>query len=76
MLRYQLTDRQRDFATEHHNVLEEFLIRRGLDFDDYYDVVVFKFLMAVKRLMGWRFNIILCNLFIKTIFNNKQHKNK
>lgn len=49
MLRYQLTDRQRDFATEHHNVLEEFLIRRGLDFDDYYDVVVFKFLMAVKQ---------------------------
>lgn len=45
----KLTERQRLFATEHHNVLEEFLIKRGLDYDDYYDVVVFKFLKAVKQ---------------------------
>ena len=45
----KLTERQRLFATEHHNVLEEFLLSRGLDFDDYYDVVVFKFLKAVKQ---------------------------
>lgn len=49
MTGYQLTERQRVFATEHHNVLEEFLASRGLDFDDYYDVVVFKFLKAVKQ---------------------------
>ena len=49
MTGYQLTERQRDFATEHHNVLEDFLITRGLDYDDYYDVVVFKFLKAVKQ---------------------------
>lgn len=45
----KLTERQRLFATEHHNVLEEFLLTRGLDYDDYYDVVVFKFLKAVKQ---------------------------
>lgn len=45
----KLTERQRLFATEHHNVLEEFLHSRGLDFEDYYDVVVFKFLSAVKQ---------------------------
>ena len=45
----KLTERQRLFATEHHNVLENFLQSRGLDFDDYYDVVVFKFLKAVKQ---------------------------
>ena len=45
----KLTERQRLFATEHHNVLEEFLRTRGLDYDDYYDVVVFKFLKAVKQ---------------------------
>ena len=45
----KLTERQRLFATEHHNVLEEFLAKRGLDYDDYYDVVVFKFLKAVKQ---------------------------
>ena len=45
----KLTERQRLFATEHHNVLEEFLKTRGLDYDDYYDVVVFKFLKAVKQ---------------------------
>ena len=45
----KLTERQRLFATEHHNVLEEFLLKRGLDYDDYYDVVVFKFLKAVKQ---------------------------
>ena len=45
----KLTEAKGLFATEHHNVLEVFCSKRGLDFEDYYDVVVFKFLSAVKQ---------------------------
>lgn len=49
MTEFRLTERQQRFAEEHHNVLEDFLRFRGLSFDDYYDVVVFRFLRAVKQ---------------------------
>ncbi len=44
----RLNERQRRFAEEHHGVLESFLSSRGLSMDEYYDVVVFDFLIAVK----------------------------
>ena len=49
MTEFRLTERQQRFAEEHHNVLEDFLKYRGLSFDEYYDVVVFRFLRAVKQ---------------------------
>lgn len=49
MTEFRLTERQQKFAEEHHNVLEDFLKYRGLSFDEYYDVVVFRFLRAVKQ---------------------------
>lgn len=45
----RLTENQRRFAEEHHNVLENFLKYRGLPLDEYYDVVVFRFLRAVQQ---------------------------
>ena len=45
---FQLTDRQRDFATEKHYVVEDFLNSQGLSKDEYYDVVIFGFLRAVS----------------------------
>ncbi len=45
----KLTENQRKFAEEHHSVLENFLKYRGLSFDEYYDVVVFRFLRAVQQ---------------------------
>lgn len=46
---FRLTERQRKFAEEHHKVLEDFLKYRGLPMDEFYDVVVFRFLRAVKQ---------------------------
>lgn len=49
MMDCRLNERQRRFAEEHHSVLESFLKRRGFSLDEYYDVVVFRFLRAVKQ---------------------------
>lgn len=46
---FRLTERQQKFVEEHHNVLEDFLKYRGLSQDEFYDVVVFRFLRAVKQ---------------------------
>ena len=43
----RLTDEQRKFAEEQHYVLLDFLERRRLAMDEYYDIVVFPFLEAV-----------------------------
>lgn len=48
MIGCRLTERQRKFAEVNHGVLERFLEERQLPFDKYYDIVVFKFLKAVK----------------------------
>ena len=45
----RLNERQRMFAEEYHNVLENFLIKKRLPVDEFYDVVVFRFLKAVKH---------------------------
>lgn len=44
-----LTREQREFATKWHNLIYTFLHEKGLPEEDYYDVVVFGFLRAVKR---------------------------
>lgn len=49
MEEFKLTERQRRFAEEHHKVLEDFLRYRRLPRDEFYDVVVFRFLSAVKQ---------------------------
>lgn len=43
-----LTKEQRDFATKWHNLIYTFLNDKGLPEMDYYDIVVFGFLRAVK----------------------------
>ena len=45
----RLTDEQRKFAEEQHYVLLDFLEKRRLAMDEYYDIVVFPFLEAVCR---------------------------
>ena len=50
-------------------MLEEFLVKRGLGYDNYYDLVVFKFLKAVKQyetdlyeLLENKYNDLLCRI--------------
>lgn len=45
----RLTERQRRFAEDNHKVLEDFLQCRRLPMDEFYDVVVFRFLKAVQQ---------------------------
>lgn len=44
-----LTKEQRDFAAEQHGLIYSFLHAKGLPEAEYYDIVVFGFLRAVKR---------------------------
>ena len=44
-----LTDEQRQFAAENHNLIYKYLWDRRLEIDDYYDIAVFGYLRAVKR---------------------------
>lgn len=43
-----LTDSERKFATENHNLIYGFLHRYGYDLENYYDVAVFGYLKAVQ----------------------------
>jgi len=44
----QLTEAQRDFADRHHDLVLQYLRRKGLREDDYYDIAVFGYLRAVQ----------------------------
>lgn len=44
-----LTDEQRDYATEHHALVYKFLKDNHLSMDEFYDVIIFGYLRAVKR---------------------------
>lgn len=49
MMDFRLNERQQRFAEENHKILEDFLKYRGLPQEEFYDVVVFRFLRAVKQ---------------------------
>lgn len=81
MTEFRLTERQQRFAEEHHKVLEDFLRYRGLPFDEFYDVVVFRFLRAVKQydenaaLRQYSFNTIAKN-HMRSALGNHYAKQK
>ena len=45
----KLTDEQREFAAENHYLVENFLKFRHLDRVEYYDVIIFGFIRAVRK---------------------------
>ena len=63
----QLTDYERQFADQHHDVVYRFLRARGLNISEYYDVVIFRYLGAVQQylsrpsLQEYSFDTIACN---------------
>ncbi len=48
MKEFKLTERQRGLAADNHEVLMSFLEDKKLPFDEFYDVVVFGYLYAMK----------------------------
>ena len=49
MAEIALTPEQREFATDHHGLIYSFLRTNHLPSDEYYDIVVFGFMRAVKE---------------------------
>lgn len=48
MYDFKLTEKQQRIATEKHWVLEKFLVANNLPTDEFYDVLVFDYLRAVR----------------------------
>lgn len=47
-----LTTYERQFADEHHALVYRFLYDKGLEVDEFYDVVIFRYLTAVQRYLS------------------------
>lgn len=47
-----LTPKQREYAADHHNLIYTFLNRKHLRYDEFYDIVVFGYLQAVKQYLS------------------------
>ena len=45
---YPLTDTQRNYAGNHVGLVYKFLYLNHLDIDEYYDIVIFGYLLAVQ----------------------------
>lgn len=46
---HELTPKQQLFASEHHNLVYKFLHTKELSTEEYYDVVIFGYLLAVQE---------------------------
>ena len=44
-----MTQEERDFAEQHHNMVIDYLRYRRLPMDDFYDIVIFGYLSAVQQ---------------------------
>ena len=47
-----LTERERSFAERNHYLVLNFLVRNELEMDEYYDVLIFRYLRAVKQYLS------------------------
>lgn len=72
----KLTEKQRQFAAEHHDVVEKYLRARRLSVDEFYGVVIERFLKAVKQyderedLQQYEFSTIANNAMRSAISNH------
>ena len=48
-----LKPEEREMAEDHHFLVLNFLQANGLPMEDYYDVVIFRYLMAVEKWFRW-----------------------
>ncbi len=46
-----LTVEERQFAEDNHQIVFKYLRSRKLDPDEYYDVVIFRYLLSVKKMV-------------------------
>ena len=73
-----LTAEEQRFAESNHYVVEQFLKRNRLEPDDWYDVVIFRYLLSVKKwhqesgLHKWKFSTIAKNGMRSAVGNEKK----
>ena len=78
MCEIPLTTEQSIFATEHHNLVYRFLNKHRLSEDEYYDVVIFGYLKAVKdyltrpELQIYTFTTIAWKAMSKSLYNHER----
>lgn len=76
-----LTEQEQAFATEHCHMIENFLRKRGYPIDDWYDVVVFRYLLSVKKwfsrpdLHHLKFSTIAYNAMKSAVSNELKKRN-
>lgn len=62
-----LTEEEQQFAADNHHIVDKFLRSRGLQKNEWYDVVIFRYLLSVKKwhlrpeLHQWEFAAIAFN---------------
>jgi RNA polymerase sigma-70 factor (ECF subfamily) len=72
----KLTEAQRDFAEQHHGLVTQYLRKKGLREDDYYDIVVFGYLRAVQayderpELRQYSFRSVAYRRMFATLWNH------
>jgi len=79
----KLTPAQSDFAAEHYHLIDEFLRIKGYPSDDFFDVVVFGFLRAVRRYteredlrQEYKFKTIAFRCMRDDLFEHHQHESR
>lgn len=76
-----LTPEEQEFAAENHHIVETYLRIRRLPVDEWYDVVIFRFLLAVKqyltipRLQQYKFRTI-AYYAMRSAIGNEYEKQK
>lgn len=78
-----LTQEQSDFASKHYYLIENFLRIKGYPSDDFFDVVVFGFLRAVRRYterealqQNYKFKTIAFRCMRDDIYKHFQYQNR
>lgn len=77
-----LTREEKIFAEEHHDLVLQYLHRRKLDPAEWYDVVIFRYLLAVKtwfkrpELHRWKFSTLAGNGMRSAVDNERKKQEK
>lgn len=77
-----LTVEERDFATQHHRLAERYMEIHGMDESDWYDTVIFGYLLAVRKWLArpelhtYEFSTIAFRTMDNKVFKEKQARAK
>ena len=77
-----LTAEEAQFAAEHLSLVYWFLNKQGLNENDWFDVVIFRYMLAVKKyvtfpdLHQYQFTTIACNNMRSAVLGEREKQNK